>query len=96
MEALVSSAARVAHLVSIASHLVPGGGHCLTKALVAESLLLRRGYAVEMTIGVAKGEKGQLIAHAWLECDGTVLIGGDESVNRFTELGRSHEASRTE
>jgi Transglutaminase-like superfamily len=80
------AAVRVAHLVEIASRFVPGGGHCLTRALAAESLLARRGYDVHVTIGVAKDDDDRLIAHAWVRCDGSVLIGGDPELERYTEL----------
>jgi hypothetical protein len=80
------TAARIAHIVEIASRFVPGGSHCLTKALAAQSLLIRRGYEVQVTIGVAKGDDNQLIAHAWVRCDGNVLVGDDIELGRYTEL----------
>jgi hypothetical protein len=36
-------------------------------------------------IGVAKGEGGKLEAHAWVECEGNVIIGGYE-LERYTSL----------
>ncbi|MHC4516589.1 MAG: lasso peptide biosynthesis B2 protein, partial [Planctomycetota bacterium] len=55
-------ARRVARFVNIASRLVPGGGQCLTKALAAESLLVRRGYPTEVKLGVTRDEANKLIA----------------------------------
>ncbi len=78
-------ARRVARLVNIASRLVPGGSQCLTKALAAESLLVRRGYPTEVRLGVTRDEANKLIAHAWVLCEGVVLM-GDEDLQRYTEL----------
>jgi hypothetical protein len=64
-------------MVDLAGHLVPGGRHCLTRAMVLEILLRRRGYPAEIKIGVARDDSGKLIAHAWLHCEGLVLIGGE-------------------
>ena len=72
-------------MVNAASRLVPGGSHCLTKALAAESLLVRRGYPTEVKLGVARDKTDKLIAHAWVLCEGVVLVGGGE-LQRYTEL----------
>jgi len=70
---------------------------CLTQALVLQYLLLRRGDdAPELHIGVAKGEDG-LQAHAWVERNGRVLIGGTNSpreYERFDDL--AHKVRPTE
>lgn len=64
---------------------------CLTQALVLQYLLLRRGeVSTQLHIGVARGSEDDLHAHAWVEKDGRVLIGGAASPNnyeRFPELG---------
>ncbi|MCS3665205.1 hypothetical protein GGP90_000831 [Salinibacter ruber] len=64
---------------------------CLTQALVLQYLLLRRGDdEAELHIGVAKNEDG-LHAHAWVERNGQVLIGGADSpqeYERFDDLAR--------
>ena len=52
---------------------------CLSKALVAQSLLWRHGYSTKLQIGVVKGSERSIKAHAWLEHDGMVVIGGPES-----------------
>lgn len=78
-------ARRVARLVDLASHLIPGGRHCLTRAMALEVLLRRRGYPADVKIGVARDDSGKLIAHAWLHCEGVVLIGG-EGVANYVEV----------
>jgi hypothetical protein len=58
---------------------------CLTQALAAQVLLSRAGYSPRVEIGVAKNEKNQFQAHAWLVLKDRVLIGGI-GVERYTPL----------
>jgi hypothetical protein len=44
------------------------------------------GYASELRIGVAKGEQGELEAHAWVEYQGKVIIGGLSTLSRYVPL----------
>lgn len=56
---------------------------CLTQALVLQYLLLRRGdHSAKLHIGVTKHD-GELRAHAWVERDGKVLIGGTASPHKY-------------
>lgn len=76
----------IAWAVQAMSRYVPAAT-CLTQALTGQILLNRRGYPAQVEIGVAKDEKGQFIAHAWLCCDDVVLIGGSAaSLKRYTSL----------
>jgi hypothetical protein len=78
---------RVVWAVVKASGYIPGAGHCLTQALVAKTLLGNQGRAVDVRIGVAKDEGGQLIAHAWLEADGKPIFGvTDSQLDRYSRL----------
>jgi hypothetical protein len=61
------------------------GATCLTQALAAQVLLTRAGYSPRVEIGVAKSEKNQFQAHAWLVLGDRVLIGG-VGVERYTPL----------
>jgi hypothetical protein len=63
----------------------PGISTCLTNALAAHVLLARRGYRSNLRIGVTRDARGEFTAHAWLEREGTILIGG-ESSNEFTPM----------
>ena len=63
---------------------------CLTQALVGHLLLRRRGYAAELRIGVAK-EDGGLAAHAWVEQDGRIILGGASSRERYRPLPAFYE-----
>jgi transglutaminase superfamily protein len=65
----------VAWAVRCVSRAVPGAT-CLTQALAAQLLLSRRGVESRLRIGVARTPAGRLRAHAWLESDGVVVLGG--------------------
>jgi Transglutaminase-like superfamily len=54
----------------------PLGTTCLTTALVAQALLQRHGYEAKLRIGVRRDPNGAFTAHAWLERDGIVIVGG--------------------
>jgi hypothetical protein len=77
------SKARVISAIRVASAFIPGST-CLTQALAAKYQLERFGLNTQLHFGVAK-EKGRFLAHAWLQCDGEVVIGG-EIAPRFTPL----------
>jgi hypothetical protein len=55
------------------------GAPCLAQALAGEVMLRRRGQAAEVRIGVARSEDGRLLAHAWLESRGRVVVGGADT-----------------
>jgi Transglutaminase-like superfamily len=76
---------RVAWAVEAASRHTPRVKSCLAQALATQVLLTRRGYPSLLHIGVTKGERGQLRAHAWVESEGRILIGGS-GLERFTPL----------
>lgn len=81
-----ASAEKVIWAVSLAGRHVPRTRSCLIQALAAQVLLARRGHPACLRIGVARGEKGQLQAHAWLESRGQVVLGGTEDLSRYTPL----------
>jgi hypothetical protein len=68
-----------------ARHLLPAGP-CLSQAIVADVLLRRRGFPSDLHIGVARGPDGEMRAHAWVESNGEVVIGGSESPVDYTAL----------
>jgi hypothetical protein len=77
--------------VAAVSRLVPGGGHCLSQALTVQTFLARRGYASEICFGVQRLPGVPFTAHAWVEHNGVVLIGGDY-LSRFVRLRSSADA----
>ena len=56
---------------------------CLVKALAAREQLARLACPARLWIGVARGERGQLEAHAWLEHEGHIILGESEDRDRF-------------
>src|SRR5919205_2137212 len=71
-----TSAERVAWAVDMASRHTPGLKTCLVRSLAAQALLARGGHPALLHIGVVRGERGQFQAHAWVESEGKVVIGG--------------------
>lgn len=74
---------RIAWAVRVAARAVPGSA-CLAQALAVQRMLAVRGRSSELELGVAK-EGGSFGAHAWLVCDGQIVIGGEEAA-RFVRL----------
>jgi len=66
---------RAGYCVELASRLHPLDPTCLKKALVLYALLTRIGFDLQLLIGATKIE-GKLDAHAWLEHQGRVILGG--------------------
>jgi hypothetical protein len=62
--------------VETASRHFPAISTCLTQALAIHVLLARQGCKSILRIGVKRDTDGKFIAHAWLEKDGIILIGG--------------------
>ena len=61
---------------AVAGH-APWASTCLMRALAGHVLLRRRGISSVLTLGVATtGTSGTIVAHAWLRCGESVLIGG--------------------
>lgn len=52
------------------------GATCLARALAANVLLQQHGHPSLLRIGVAKDELERLEAHAWVESQGKILLGG--------------------
>jgi hypothetical protein len=77
---------RVSWAVVVASQHTPGVKTCMAQALAAQVLLARRGYPALIHIGVVSGEREQFQAHAWVETEGKVVIGGLE-LERYAPLG---------
>lgn len=76
---------RIVWAVEAAGRAIPGMKNCLVQAVAAEAMLARAGHPCELRIGAAKSGPAELIAHAWLESEGRVLIGEFE-LERYTPL----------
>lgn len=66
---------RVVWAVMVASRYVRGV-RCLAQALATQVLLEQRGYPTDLRIGFTRIKGGQMLAHAWVESEGRVVIGG--------------------
>lgn len=74
--------------VRVVSRHVPGAS-CLTQAIALHLMLARRRIASHLVVGVARRD-GRFQAHAWVDRDGEVLIGGDVArFNPLVRVGRS-------
>jgi len=71
--------------VTVASRYMPGV-KCLASALTTQVLLAQQCYVSDLRIGVAKSEEGQLEAHAWVESQERIMIGGLADLSRYTPL----------
>ncbi len=78
--------ARTGWAIAVAADLVRGST-CLPQALAAQALLGWQGCASSLHIGVARGLGGRIEAHAWVESNGTIVVGGTpESLARYSQL----------
>ena len=59
---------------------------CLPQALAVLILFRRAGEDAELHMGVTRDEDGPFEAHAWIESDGKVVIGGDVPIESYTRL----------
>lgn len=85
MPACQASVEQIAWAVSVAGRYVPMST-CLTQALVGQVLLSQHGYPATLRIGVAQGEGQRLEAHAWVESEGRIVVGGARDLVGYTLL----------
>lgn len=62
------------------------GARCLARAVAASCLLRRAGRIATLSLGVGFDADRRFEAHAWLECDGVVVTGGEVS-DRYVPFG---------
>jgi hypothetical protein len=79
--------ATIAWAVSAAASRLPFHISCLVEALAARHMLRRRGYSARLRLGVPL-HPGTVPfrAHAWVECEGQVVVGGGEDLARYSVL----------
>jgi hypothetical protein len=71
---------------------------CLPRALVLHRLLREYGMPSTLHIGVRQESAGQLLAHAWVECNGVVLGDHPDGFSSFGDIPAcrpEHGGSRT-
>jgi hypothetical protein len=78
---------QVGRALTVTGGRLPGSSTCLVEALVAEAMLRRHGYASELRLGVLKpGTREPLQGHAWVECQGAVIVGNLENLSDYAVL----------
>lgn len=81
------SAQQISGMVMCAARRCPFGSTCLTRALTANLLLVSSGLESRLCIGAGRNEQGNFEAHAWLESNRQVILGGtEEDVSRFRKF----------
>ncbi len=76
---------KIVWAVSAAARRVPKAT-CLTQALATQIMLGRRGHRTSLQLGIMKSQAGKFDAHAWVERNGQVLIGLNETFSKLTRL----------
>ena len=81
---------RIAWAIGAAAPLVPLRS-CLRDALAADVMLARRGFRPTLRFGIRKphGNRLTLDAHAWLECDGSIVAGRLETLDEYLVLSNT-------
>lgn len=59
---------------------------CLTQALALQCLLTRAGHAAEVHVGVKKDDQAGFQSHAWVECEGQMLLSAPCEVAEYSRL----------
>lgn len=77
-----TEASTLAALVNAAANHLPIACSCLTRSLLLDWMLRRRGFASELRIGVRLVPDG-LQAHAWVQLNGTPLNDAPDVAGRF-------------
>jgi hypothetical protein len=80
----------IALAIARAARHIPGAT-CLVQAETLCWLLRREGYDSVLQIGVQPPSAGRLEAHAWVECEGEIILGN--SVDRYTPLVQFHDSN---
>lgn len=84
--ASLDTVGRIQRAIARASHRLEGCT-CLVQALAAWLMFRRRGVESRLHLGVDNSD-GRFAAHAWLEVNGTVVVGGANSPSKFVTLRR--------
>ena len=81
-----STVERIVWAVSTASRHLPVKMNCFPRALATQVLLSRQNIASELKIGVSRMGADQFEAHAWVVCNGRVIMGELDDLDRFKPL----------
>ena len=84
---------KVSWAVSVIAASIRQLENCLVQAVATQFLLRRHGEAANLRIGVAKNN-AEFKAHAWVEVNGNVVVGGSKGLSAFVPLPPLKEESR--
>ena len=84
--------AKIGRAVTRASRIVPGARTCLVQAIAVQVMLAQKGYPANLCLGAKKDGKSDLKAHAWIESNGSVVVGG-KGLENYSQF-RAHEKAR--
>ena len=77
----------IVRLVQRAARVCPVGSTCLTRAITGQYFLRKAGIESRLCIGVMRDQQKAFQAHAWLERDGRVILGGStEEIRQWIPL----------
>lgn len=76
----------IAKAVDMVCNHTPWKSECLVRAFAAQRMLMHRGIAGTVFMGVANDEKGKMIAHAWTRC-GERFVTGRGGYERYAVTG---------
>ncbi len=76
---------RIAWAVGAVTRRLPGTT-CLAEALTACAMLRRHGHDATLRIGARHAAAPTLVAHAWVECDGEVVVGNVAEIEDYAVL----------
>jgi hypothetical protein len=82
---------RIAAAVTAVARRLPSGTTCLVEALAVEAMLRRRGFEPTLQFGTRRPGSGATLleAHAWVECAGSVVVGGLADLADYAVLSPS-------
>ena len=72
--------------VRTASRKIPSAQTCLFRALALRVLLGRQNIPCTLHIGVGRNEQSDFKAHAWVDCDGKIMLGETHDLADYTPL----------
>ncbi len=76
----------IAKVVEIAGRRSFWPNSCLRQALLLKYFLAKQGIACDLRIGVKNSPETSFGAHAWVERDGVVIIGGEHAQLLYAKL----------
>lgn len=76
----------IARAVNRSGKYSPGKPMCLARALTTAVLMSIYCFPYQINIGVAKGESGNIEAHAWVTWEGKVMVGNLPDLSRYVPM----------